>query len=588
MIPVLISAFLFSAGNAGYLPADTKSFYISGDYSALVQVKGKLYAATGYGIAQLDDGLSSALNIPTPEFSSLIVASGERVWLASGENVREFSVKDSLRETAFFSPGGQVSALAASGKHLAAATNSGILVISSQSDPSKPLSTENLGAAAEDIVFSGDFLYALTRNGIKIFDCTNTPVLAGEINLAGAKTLAAGSGKLFVGLGESSIVVFSVKDPAHPMEELRFDAGATAVSLTCSGKTLYAALGSQGYAVFDFRGKRLDTPLSFREGYISDIVPARNGVYLALGGKGIALLEGSKPSAFAVSKRFSRSSPVLHTSRSGDFWAIAQGGGGVSIVKQDADSLVTGYADPRPENALGVLLSGTNLYIADGERGVSIYSIKTFPGAERKYELFQPGEPLRFGLTGELIVVAEGGKGLRTLWICPCGPLKDKGKVEGIKALDVAVTDSIAYVADPDSGLRIIALREEGKTPEEISIYPGAVSPVALLLDGQRLFVADSMGLLMILDVSNPVAPRQLSFTPIGVRPYGLALTGTTLYIASGERGVLEVGVQDPTAPVLGNFIDTPGKALAVAASESHLAVADYTSWLLIPLASLK
>lgn len=588
MTAIFLLTFLVSTGETVWLPEDTRSEFISGDYSALVEANDKLYAASGYGLAEMDPGFLEVRHVMTSGYSQKIAASAGKIWVASGSSVVEFNVNEGLSGTASFPLKGKVSALEACDKFLASATDSGVLVISFTSSVSSPFLTASLGGAVEDLVFSGDYLYATTKEGIKIFSTGQNPALIRELSLPGSKTVAAGSGKLFVGLSVGTIVVFSLKDQESPREELRFEAGASPVSLACFGKRLYAAQGYQGYAVFDFQGKRLDKPLTFLEGYISDILPTKKGAYLALAEKGIVLLEGKDPPTFAVVNRFSRLSPVLHTSRSGDFWAIAQGRGGVSIVKQEPDSLVKGFADPRPENALGVLLSGTNLYIGDQSRGVFIHSLKTFPVAEEKYNLFQPGSPLRFGLSGDIILSAEEDKGLRTLWICPCGPLKDKGKLDGINAVDVAVVDSIAYVADPDSGLRIVALREEGKTVEELSIYPGAVSPVALLLEGQKLFVADSVGALVILDIKDPVSPKQLSFTAIGVRPYGLALSGSTLYVASGEKGVLEISVADPAAPVPGDFIDTPGKALAVAVSETHLGVADYTSWLLVPLSGRK
>ena len=565
-----------------------RNYFISGDFSDLVEVKGTIYAASGFGLTIVPADLSTQEHIPTPHYSRKIALAGKQVYLGEGNRITEFKI--STRGTQMLTAypvEGKVTALAARKDLLAGGTDSAKIVIFSQGKESKLLGAIDAPGAVQDLFIYHEFLYAACgRGGVAIIELGENPSIVRTLDVPGAQALTVAEDLLFVATAAADILSFSLADPSSPHQKKGFSSGSEVVSLAYYDKHLYAAQGYQGYSIFDLEGERVETAEPFRQGDVTCILPTKEGVFLALRERGMVRLEGSMPQELSVTARLQQNSPSVHTSQSGAFWAVARDRDGASIGRllEGEECVTWGHAEPAPKRAAGVLLSGTYLYVADADRGASIFNLKTFPFAERKFDLNQPGTPQRFALSGDLIFLAAGDRGLRVLWICSCGPLQQRVALQGIKAVDVAAKDSIVYVADPDSGLRVMAVRNKNQEIHELSIYPGAISPQALLRRDDVLYVADSIGAIVALDISEAKNPRQLSFAFIETQPYGMALVDSTLYVACGEDGVLPIDVSDPSSPVVGEFIETPGKALAVAASGKYLGVADYTSWMLIPV----
>lgn len=592
MLTLLLSSlFTYTLEPLEGLTEESVNFFVIGDFSALVEVSGKLFAADGFGLAELEpEDLSSLKRLPTPDYSTQIAAAGNSVYLA-GSKVTEFNLSAGTPETlASYPLEGKATALAVAGDFVAVGTDSARLVIFSRSPEGlKRITTLQLAEVPGDLASYRDVLYvACGRGGLEVIRVSGEPTRLSPVSLSGVQALAVGEGKLYAATDYSTMTVYSLTDAARPDEIKSFPTQSPAVSLAYYNKHIYAAQGYQGYTVFSAQGRPLEDAEPVREGFIAQALPTSGGLYLAAGDKGVFRLQGPKPQALKVSGRLYQSSPVQHTSASGSFWGVAQGKNVAQAVMLGNDEATASLAAPPPMNAVGAEISGTNLYVADSGRGVSVFSIKDFPRIERKFDLFVPGIPMRFAFTQDQILVAAGPRGLRVLWICPCGPLKERASMDdGVYAVDVAGKDSVAYVADPDSGLRIVLMRPQGKEGlnlEQVSIYPGAISPVALLREGDTLYVADSVGAVAVLDISDPLSLRQIAFIPLATRPYGMAKEGSTLYVAAGEEGVLTIDLADPQAPTLMEPIQTPGKALAVDVSGGYLGVADFTSWMLAAL----
>ncbi len=87
---------------------------------------------------------------------------------------------------------------------------------------------------------------------------------------------------------------------------------------------------------------------------------------------------------------------------------------------------------------------------------------------------------------------------------------------------DCAITNNYAYIANNDSGLRVIN----------------------------------------IIDKSNPVEVG--SWNPIGIKIYGIAIEGNYAYVAAYDSGLTILNISNPTNPVKVSNINTPGTALKV------------------------
>ena len=147
------------------------------------------------------------------------------------------------------------------------------------------------------------------------------------------------------------------------------------------------------------------------------------------------------------------------------------------------------------------------------------------------------------------------------------------------RALGVAVAGNYAYVADGETGLRVINVSNPA-APAQIGFYDttGMANDVAVV--GNYVYVADGLSGLRVVNVSNPASPTEVGsyVIPGGSEAYaqGIAVVGNYAYVAGSSTGGLRiVNIANPTAPSLVGFYDSPGMALDVAVAGNYAYVAD-------------
>ena len=72
----------------------------------------------------------------------------------------------------------------------------------------------------------------------------------------------------------------------------------------------------------------------------------------------------------------------------------------------------------------------------------------------------------------------------------------------------VAVMGTYAFVADGESGLRVLDVSDPTKL-EEVSIFSVPSAAIDVDTEGTYVYVADLVTGLHVLDVTNPAAPRE-------------------------------------------------------------------------------
>ncbi len=168
---------------------------------------------------------------------------------------------------------------------------------------------------------------------------------------------------------------------------------------------------------------------------------------------------------------------------------------------------------------------------------------------------------------------------------------------------NVEVVDQIAYISDPDYGLRIVDVSdptnpqligtyqvfnycgyvtvldnvayllvlEEGllaldvsspDSPRLLGTYPLSVlSPSFVTIRDDIAYVANYNYGFRLIDVSNPAEMVQLFEYEMEGYIHNLALEGNLLYLADGEAYIKVFNVSDPANPVLLNESELPGEA---------------------------
>jgi hypothetical protein len=140
--------------------------------------------------------------------------------------------------------------------------------------------------------------------------------------------------------------------------------------------------------------------------------------------------------------------------------------------------------------------------------------------------------------------------------------------------MSVAVSGGYAYVADFDSGLRVIEVSDP-TDPIEVAhcVTPGWARGVAVL--GSYAYVADDTAGLRVISVANPASPVEVGHCQTPGRAYGVAIAGGYAYVAADTSGLRVISVADPAHPTEVGYCDTLKHVNSVAVSGSYVYVTD-------------
>jgi hypothetical protein len=99
-------------------------------------------------------------------------------------------------------------------------------------------------------------------------------------------------------------------------------------------------------------------------------------------------------------------------------------------------------------------------------------------------------------------------------------------------AYSVAVSGSVAYVADGDGGLRVIDVSDPSN-PVELGFYDTPGSPGDIVIEAGYAYVADGgSGGLRVFDISSPGSPFEVGY-------YDVASDGPVAYVGDEEGGLV-------------------------------------------------
>lgn len=310
---------------------------------------------------------------------------------------------------------------------------------------------------------------------------------------------------------------------------------------------------------------------------------------------------------------------------------IAAGVSGVHLrdVTNPAEEQTLAVIDT-PGSAEAVVATAELAVIADGIGGVMVVNI-TQPAAPRLVGSVEfQGNTADVALFGNHALVVNRSGSLHVIQVSPrnapvlVGTLPTRGEMGTVR-----VADQRAYLAGVE-GLQVIDLRDPAR-PRELAFFPtrfpvndlavsrlssaqvfaylvdgaagvsvvdvtavSAVKParllgqatvdgpawgIALAASGNLVWVANGVGGLRCVDVSDPAKPRLLDPSlPTGGDARRVTVTGTTLYVTDRKAGLRIVDGSEPDllgAAFLLGTVRLSGRALGVAATDSWLCLAD-------------
>ena len=225
-------------------------------------------------------------------------------------------------------------------------------------------------------------------------------------------------------------------------------------------------------------------------------------------------------------------------------------------------------------------INGTNLYVAAGDSGLSIFDIS------------DPRGPRVLGRAGVGVFVTYAGvaiqgrfayviaRRLRPTTMDYVGSLdvfdvaepsmpKLMGSYASCYTTSIAVCNNYAYLCD-NCGVRILDI----SNPTNIFYVAGLpVLGGSIALRGNYAYHASDT--LTVLDIHDPNHPQFLGASGPTGTGNGITLAGDYAYVADGDKGAHIVDISDPLNPQRIGGFDTRGSALGIAVAGNRAFVAD-------------
>ena len=140
----------------------------------------------------------------------------------------------------------------------------------------------------------------------------------------------------------------------------------------------------------------------------------------------------------------------------------------------------------------------------------------------------------------------------------------------------VAVRDSYAFVADFDSGLRVISMVDPAH-PTEIGHTDTPDSAVRVTVSGNYAYVVGVQAGLRVISVADPVHPLEVgSYDTPGIAG-SVAVDDNYAYVADMDSGLWVISISEPTHPTkVGHWQESGSMTSSIAVAGHFVCIVDY------------
>jgi hypothetical protein len=246
----------------------------------------------------------------------------------------------------------------------------------------------------------------------------------------------------------------------------------------------------------------------------------------------------------------------------GDFAFVAARAAGLRVINvADPRRPVLVSTFPLPGKALAIEVDAeTQLaYVAADEGGLCIIDVST-PDLPRQVAGMTPaGGVQELELQDDRLSLSSGDRILLVDVSRPEDPQPLGTYAPPRRARRIRVTDSIAYVADLDGGLKVFDITQPARPLLIYAETEGATYD--LVVRGSRAYLADGPDGIRILDISRPARPLLISRLELAGIAQGVAVWEDLLLVAAGDAGLYTVNLYRERDPVVMAQWDTDGDA---------------------------
>ncbi len=139
---------------------------------------------------------------------------------------------------------------------------------------------------------------------------------------------------------------------------------------------------------------------------------------------------------------------------------------------------------------------------------------------------------------------------------------------------DIYADQDYFYLSSWYRGVEVLSVGSLPLVQSEARFGEGAVKEI--LIENNLAYLADDLGGVVIVNITNPQSPTKLGEFNEGGRTYGLCYSNDLLFVANYDLGLQILDVTDPTQPTkLGTFYDG-GNASSIAVRGNRAYLADW------------
>lgn len=143
----------------------------------------------------------------------------------------------------------------------------------------------------------------------------------------------------------------------------------------------------------------------------------------------------------------------------------------------------------------------------------------------------------------------------------------------GVSYEGVDVSQGHVFVALHEQGLGVYRA-DKNHQLTRVAKLEGFTNAWGVTARDDTLFVADGIGGLVTVDISEPAQPKILGKVTTGGQARAVALNGSTAYIAAGSEGLIVVDVSNLAQPKILSKTSVPGTAMRLDYSEGRVFIA--------------
>lgn len=408
-----------------------------------------------------------------------------------------------------------------------------------------------------DLEIENNILYVLAWNEFEFYDISNpaNPVSLGKKNFErNYKFFSVNGSYAYVVAFNDSLYVWDMNDLDNARLVKIQSVDISANNITINGNYAYVT-SPFGLKVLDISDPLNPAILSSYSQGGNEFVISNNQGYLCTGGYSVHLFDATDPVNLIYENVIATEGPARHSAAENGKIYVAEDYQGVSVT--DVSDLANPQFQGRFDTwgrTTDVIVEGNYLYLANGYDGLRILDIT------------DPENPAAIGITaidGRLEYFDKFGN---EIYSCDNSYKKmkvidvsnpDLPEVNAVCDVnsymnDIAVTDSLIFIATRDSGVVIL---NRSDCSSKLSTFSNGAGIWTTLPHNNLLYLIDGNNMFYVIDISDPTNPVAMGNVDLQSTSLRMDIAGDTVFVAAYYNGCIAVDVSDPSNPVvIGNY----------------------------------